>query len=64
MRQYGERLALQALTLMFISHHTVNVVFAFATDITNYDLYTGDPYHETNTSDCGTYPKIAMLRLH
>lgn len=48
---------------MFIDHHSVNVVFAFGTKvITQYELYTGDPYHGDAT-ECGTYQMKNRLEI-
>lgn len=53
----GEALAMKVLHFMFIGHHSVNVVFAFGTKITQYELYTGDPYHG-DENECGMYIKF------
>lgn len=48
----GKTLALKILHMMFIGYHCVNVVVAFGTKNTQYELYTGDPYHG-NEVECG-----------
>lgn len=50
----SDHLAFGVLNMMFISHHCVNVVFAFGIDITRYILYTGDPYHGDQKT-CGNF---------
>lgn len=50
----GRDFAMKVLHFMFIEHHSVNVVFAFGTRVSEYELYTGDPYHGDET-ECGTY---------
>lgn len=51
-RKNGMDFALRILELMFIGHHSVNVVIAVATKIMNYEIYAGDPYHG-NETECG-----------
>ncbi|XP_053678492.1 uncharacterized protein LOC128728865 [Anopheles nili] len=60
-RDSNRRLANRVLKLLFIDHHSVNVLFAFAIDAVSYEVYTGDPYH--GAQDCGQMKalKVAMV---
>uniref|UniRef100_A0A182K458 Protein NDNF n=1 Tax=Anopheles christyi TaxID=43041 RepID=A0A182K458_9DIPT len=60
-RDSDHGLARQALMLLFIGHHSVNVLFAFATDATSYHVYTGDPYH--GATDCGQMKPLKVATV-
>ncbi|KFB50009.1 AGAP011943-PA-like protein [Anopheles sinensis] len=60
-RDSDQRLANDVLQLMFIGHHSVNVLFAFAFDATGYSIYTGDPYH--GTKDCGQMKPLKVATV-
>ncbi|XP_062556566.1 uncharacterized protein LOC134221390 [Armigeres subalbatus] len=54
--------ALEVLNLMFIGHHSVNVLVAFAVDMMTYNIYTGDPYHGTQ-NDCGQMKALKVATV-
>ncbi|XP_035788893.1 uncharacterized protein LOC118465092 [Anopheles albimanus] len=60
-RDSDRRLAHEILQFLFIAHHSVNVLVAFATDAIGYSVYTGDPYH--GTSDCGRMKPIKVATV-
>uniref|UniRef100_A0A182Y9J1 Ionotropic glutamate receptor C-terminal domain-containing protein n=1 Tax=Anopheles stephensi TaxID=30069 RepID=A0A182Y9J1_ANOST len=60
-RDSDRRMANQALMLLFIGHHSVNVLFAFAIDAVSYHVYTGDPYH--GTTDCGQMKPLKVATV-
>uniref|UniRef100_A0A182SUD3 Fibronectin type-III domain-containing protein n=1 Tax=Anopheles maculatus TaxID=74869 RepID=A0A182SUD3_9DIPT len=60
-RDSDRRMANQALMLLFIGHHSVNVLFAFAIDAVSYHVYTGDPYH--GATDCGQMKALKVATV-
>uniref|UniRef100_A0A182PMW1 Ionotropic glutamate receptor C-terminal domain-containing protein n=1 Tax=Anopheles epiroticus TaxID=199890 RepID=A0A182PMW1_9DIPT len=60
-RDSDQRLANEVLMLLFIGHHSVNVLFAFAVDATSYHVYTGDPYH--GATDCGRMKALKVATV-
>ncbi|EDS33617.1 conserved hypothetical protein [Culex quinquefasciatus] len=61
-RDLDDRFALEALNFMFIKHHSVNVLVAFAIDMMSYAVYTGDPYHGTR-KDCGRMKTLKIATV-
>ncbi|XP_065084053.1 uncharacterized protein Ir60a [Ochlerotatus camptorhynchus] len=61
-RDNEDRFALEALNFMFIQHHSVNVLMAFAVDLMTYNVYTGDPYHGTR-KDCGVMKTLKVATV-
>ncbi|KXJ81430.1 hypothetical protein RP20_CCG019870 [Aedes albopictus] len=61
-RDHEEQFALEVLNMMFIGHHSVNVLVAFAVDIMTYNIYTGDPYHGTQ-NDCGKMKPLKVATV-
>uniref|UniRef100_A0A182N2R6 Uncharacterized protein n=1 Tax=Anopheles dirus TaxID=7168 RepID=A0A182N2R6_9DIPT len=59
-RDSDSRLAHRVLLLLFIDHHAVNVLVAFAFDAVSYSVYTGDPYHGT---DCGQMKPLKVATV-
>ncbi|XP_052888982.1 uncharacterized protein LOC128297392 [Anopheles moucheti] len=60
-RDSDRRMANQALMLLFVDHHSVNVLFAFAIDAVSYHVYTGDPYH--GATDCGQMKALKVATI-
>uniref|UniRef100_A0A8W7PI74 Ionotropic glutamate receptor C-terminal domain-containing protein n=1 Tax=Anopheles coluzzii TaxID=1518534 RepID=A0A8W7PI74_ANOCL len=60
-RDSNARLANRALGHLFVGHHSVNVLFAFAIDATSYHVYTGDPYH--GATDCGQMKALKVATV-
>ncbi|XP_052862875.1 uncharacterized protein LOC128269451 [Anopheles cruzii] len=61
-RDSGQRLAHEVLQFLFIGHHSVNVLVAFAYDFVSYHVYTGDPYHGS-AADCGRMKPLLVATV-
>ncbi|XP_058829349.1 uncharacterized protein LOC131688823 [Topomyia yanbarensis] len=61
-RDQDDQYALQVLNFMFINHHSVNVLVAFAIDLMTYNVYTGDPYHGEE-NDCGQMKTLKVATI-
>jgi hypothetical protein len=58
-RNSSHEMALDVLNFMLIGHHSANVIFAYAVDMMDYAVYSGDPYHGSKT-DCGTMKTLKI----